>query len=148
MRKSKREDAESKRAQAVRDYRKLKPVRTTRWEVEHRRTREPPTTLATRPATICGLDPMRCRPKATITTTTTAPRMPTTIRARRICRAPIVEPPRRPSGAVTCAGKWFATLAACTSSCMASIAHTPCVVTRFTRADVVQRVTSPIEEVS
>lgn len=85
-----------------------------------------------------------------LTTTTTARRAPTTINRvrRKICRAPIVEQPRRRSGDVTCVARWCVTLAACTSNCTVSIGHIRCVATQFTHADVVQRETSRTEEVS
>lgn len=84
------------------------------------------------------------------TTTTTARRMQTIISKahRRTCRAPTVERQPQRSGDATCVVKWFAMLAACTSSCTVLIDRTRCVVTQFTHVDVVQRATSQTEEVS
>lgn len=97
--------------------------------------------------TTCGPAPTMSR---RATTTTTARRAPTTISRvrRRICRARTAEPQPQRSGAATCAARWFATLADCTSSCTASTGLIQCAVTRFTHADVVPRATNPTEEVS
>lgn len=59
-----------------------------------------------------------------------------------------MERQRQRSGVVTCVARWFAMHAACTLNCTVSIDRTRCVVTQSTHADVVQRATSPTEEVS
>lgn len=143
MLKSKAVDGENRPVQVARG---LQTQAARRLWVARRHLQPLPVILATLPVITCGPARMTSRRS----TTTTAPRAPTTTsKARRkICPAPTVARLRQLFGVVTCVGKWCATRAACTLSCMASIDHTRCAVTRFILVDVAQRVTSLTEEVS
>ena len=138
---------ENKRVQAVQDC-KMQLVRSLAWEDHHHHLQQLQVKSLTHQATIYGLGLMILQKETTITTTVR--RMPTIINRvhRRICRAPIVEPPQRRSGVVTCVVKWCAMLVDCTLNCTVSIDLTRCVATRSTHVDDVQRVISQTEEVS
>lgn len=131
---------ESNRARAARDCKKLerKLAALHHWPSARM-------SLAIRRSTISGRA-MRTPRRAT---TTTRVRRTTTSRAhRRICRAPTAERPPPQFGDEIFAVRWSAMRADSTLSFTVSIGHIRCDVTRFTRADVVQRVTSRTEEVS
>lgn len=134
--------AENKLAQVAQDCRT--PPERRSW-ADRRHSLPHLVKWLTHQAITCGLARM-ISPRAT--TTTIARRTTTTTAHRRICPVPIAEQPRPRFGAVTCAVRWFVTLADCTLNFMVLTDRIRCVAIQFTRADVVPRATSPTEEVS
>lgn len=144
MFKSKQDD-ENNRVQVDRDF-KSQHQRRSALEV-HRHLQPRQLILQNLQLITFGQEVMRLQ---RVTTTTTAPRVQTTMHQvnRRIYHAQTAVQRRLQSGVEIFAVKWFAMHVDCTLNCTVLIDRIQCVVTRFTQEDVVQRAISRTEEVS